>query len=160
MLRHVAKKEKFHLPDEVTAQIYSESNGNLRKAILVLEALRMQSPDLAGPLAIAKPDWETYTAKTADMIVSQQSPQRLLEVRGKLYELLVHAIPARVIIKTLTDCLVAKCDEDLRGPIIEKAAFYELRCRQGNKAIFHLEAFVAQVMAMIKSSFEGMDWDF
>lgn len=35
----------------------------------------------------------------------------------------------------------------------------ELRCRQGNKAIFHLEAFVAQVMSMIKGSFEGMDWE-
>lgn len=127
VLRHVAKKEKFHLPDDVADHINGECNGNLRKAILVLEALRMQSPDLSGPLSIAKPDWETYTAKTADLIVSEQTPKRLLEVRGKLYELFVHAIPARVIIKTLTDCLVARCDEDLRGPIIEKAAFY-VRC--------------------------------
>jgi replication factor C subunit 3/5 len=42
VLKHVAKKEKFHLPDEVSSQIYVESNGNLRKAILILEALRMQ----------------------------------------------------------------------------------------------------------------------
>lgn len=42
VLRHVAKKEKFHIPDEVVSQIYNDSNGNLRKAILVLEALRMQ----------------------------------------------------------------------------------------------------------------------
>lgn len=42
VLRHVAKKEKFHLPDEVASHIYSDCNGNLRKAILVLEALRMQ----------------------------------------------------------------------------------------------------------------------
>jgi replication factor C subunit 3/5 len=100
-----------------------------------------------------------FAAKTADLIISEQTPKRLLEVRGKLYELLVHAIPPRLIIKTLTDCLVMRCDEDLRGRIVEKAAFYELRCRQGNKAIFHLEAFVAQVMAIIKSSFEGMEWD-
>lgn len=117
------------------------------------------SPDLSGPISIAKPDWELFAAKTADLIVSEQSPKKLLEVRGKLYELLVHAIPPRLIIKTLTDCLVARCDEELRASIVEKAALYELRCRQGNKAIFHLEAFVAQVMAMIKSSFEGMDWD-
>jgi replication factor C subunit 3/5 len=154
VLRHVAKKEKFHLPDEVSAHIYKDCNGNLRKAILVLEALRMQrcvkgtdshitsptnafiySPDLKGSLSIAKPDWETYTSKTADMIISEQSPKQLLEVRGKLYELLVHAIPARLIIKTLTDCLVVKVDEELRGPIVEKAAMYELRCRQGAKAM-------------------------
>jgi replication factor C subunit 3/5 len=135
VLKHVAKKEKFHLPDDVVSQIYSDCNGNLRKAILVLEALRMQSPDLSGSLAIAKPDWETYTSKTADMIVSEQSPKRLLEVRAKLYELLVHAIPPKLIIKTLTDCLVLKCDEEIKSVIVEKAAFYELRCRQGAKAM-------------------------
>jgi replication factor C subunit 3/5 len=43
VLHHVAKKEKFHLPDNVAAQIYADSGGNLRKAVLVLEALRMQS---------------------------------------------------------------------------------------------------------------------
>lgn len=42
VLKYVAKKEKFHLPEEVITQIYNDSNGNLRKAILVLEALRMQ----------------------------------------------------------------------------------------------------------------------
>lgn len=158
VLKHVAKKEKFHLPDEKVTQIYGDCNGNLRKAILVLEALRMQrwvatpfaerlktensptvllllSPDLSGSLAIAKPDWETYTSKTADMIISEQTPKQLLEVRGKLYELLVHAIPPRLIIKTLTDCLIVKCDEELKGAIVEKAAFYELRCRQGAKAM-------------------------
>ncbi|MCO5555693.1 hypothetical protein L7F22_009238 [Adiantum nelumboides] len=159
VLKYVAKKEKFHLPDEISSQIYHETNGNLRRAILVLEALRMQSSDLSGPISIAKPDWELFVGKTADSIMSEQSPDRLFFVRGKLYELLVHAIPPRVIIKTLTDRLVERCDEDLRGSIVEKAAFYELRCRQGNKAIFHLEAFVAQVMSMTKSSFEGMDWE-
>lgn len=93
------------------------------------------SPDLSGSLAIAKPDWETYTSKTADLILSEQTPKQLLEVRGKLYELLVHAIPARLIIKTLTDCLVLKVDEELKGAIVEKAAMYELRCRQGAKAM-------------------------
>ncbi len=42
VLRHVAKKEKFHLPDEAAASIIEEANGNTRKAVLVLEALRMQ----------------------------------------------------------------------------------------------------------------------
>lgn len=42
-LRHVAKKEGFDLPDEAAAQIINDANGNLRKALLVLEALKMQS---------------------------------------------------------------------------------------------------------------------
>lgn len=42
-LRHVAKKEKFDLPDDAAAEIIKDSRGNLRKALLVLEALKMQS---------------------------------------------------------------------------------------------------------------------
>lgn len=51
------------------------------------------------PLEIAKPDWETYCHKVADMIISEQSPQRVMDVRAKLYELLSHCIPPTVIIK-------------------------------------------------------------
>lgn len=43
VLQHVAKKERFKLPDEVAHEISKDSDGNMRKAILVLEALKMQS---------------------------------------------------------------------------------------------------------------------
>jgi replication factor C subunit 3/5 len=56
-------------------------------------------PDLSGSLAIAKPDWETYCHKVADLIVGEQSPARVMEVRGKFYELLSHCIPPTVILK-------------------------------------------------------------
>lgn len=42
-LKHVAKREKFDLPDEATEEIAQDAKGNLRKALLVLEALKMQS---------------------------------------------------------------------------------------------------------------------
>lgn len=41
-LRHVGKREKFHIPDATTAQIASNAQGNARKALLVLETLRVQ----------------------------------------------------------------------------------------------------------------------
>lgn len=43
VLKSIAKKERFHLLAEVSEMIVSESNGNLRKALLVFEALKMQS---------------------------------------------------------------------------------------------------------------------
>lgn len=89
-----------------------------------------------------------------DVLLSEQTPAKLLECRQHLYELLVHAIPPRTIIKTMVDYLVTRTDESLRAAIVEKAAFYELRARGGSggaKAIFHLEAFVAAVMTMVKS---------
>ncbi|SPO43727.1 probable RFC5 - DNA replication factor C, 40 KD subunit [Moesziomyces antarcticus] len=142
-----------------STQICDDCNGNLRKAMLVLEALRMQSPDLSAGIGIAKPDWEIYITKTADLILSDPSPQNLLAVRSKLYELLVHAIPPTLILKHLTDNLVKKVDSQVRPAIVQKAAFYELRTRTGSKVIFHLEAFVAAVMHIQKSFLLGMGWD-
>ncbi|KAJ1038858.1 hypothetical protein NDA10_000220 [Ustilago hordei] len=159
VLSHVAKKERFSIPDTVQNQICDDCSGNLRKAILVLEALRMQSPDLSAGIAIAKPDWEIYISKTADLILSDPSPQNLLAVRSKLYELLVHAIPPTLILKHLVDNLVKKVDAQVKAAIVQKAAFYELRTRTGSKMIFHLEAFVAAVMHIQKSFLLGMAWD-
>ena len=56
-------------------------------------------PDLTGSLTIAKPDWEVYCHKVADLIVAEQTPARVMEVRSKFYELLSHCIPPTVILK-------------------------------------------------------------
>jgi len=158
-LMHVAKKEKFHLPSEAAQEIIQDSNGNLRKALLVLEALKMQSPDLTGPLTIAKPDWETYCHKVADMIVQDQTPARVLEVRAKLYELLSHCIPATVILKTIAERVVERVDETIKPDVMHWAAFYEVRMRLGSKKIFHLEAWVIKVMSLYKHFVYSFDME-
>jgi len=43
VLRFVAHQEQLKIPDAVLKQIIEDANGNMRKAILVMEALRMQS---------------------------------------------------------------------------------------------------------------------
>lgn len=43
VLRYVAKRAGFDLPDQANDKIVVDSEGNMRKAILVLEALKMQS---------------------------------------------------------------------------------------------------------------------
>ncbi|TFK49619.1 P-loop containing nucleoside triphosphate hydrolase protein [Heliocybe sulcata] len=158
-LEYVAKREKFTLPPEASQQIIEDSNGNLRKAMLVLEALKMQSPDMSGPLSIAKPDWETYCHKVADMIIQEQTPQRVMDVRAKFYELLSHCIPPTVILKTVAERVVDKVDESIKADVMHWAAFYEVRMRVGNKKIFHLEAWVVKVMSLYKHSFYGIELD-
>jgi replication factor C subunit 3/5 len=87
------------------------SGGNLRRALLSLEALHTQDQSFKAveaslpaakdrdPDTIPKPDWEKYCSKVVEKILGEQSPERLLEVRGMLYELLVHCIPAPLIVK-------------------------------------------------------------
>ncbi|KAF8071780.1 P-loop containing nucleoside triphosphate hydrolase protein [Lyophyllum atratum] len=157
VLNYVAKRAPFTLPPEAAKKIIDDSGGNLRKAILVLEALKMQSPDLSGPLAIAKPDWETYCHKVADLIVSEQSPARVMEVRAKFYELLSHCIPPTVVLKTVAERVVERVDESLKADIMHWAAFYEIRMRMGSKKIYHLEAWVVKVMSLYKHFFYDMD---
>ncbi|KAK0469585.1 P-loop containing nucleoside triphosphate hydrolase protein [Desarmillaria tabescens] len=157
VMQYVSKRAGFDLPPEAGDKIIDDSGGNLRKAILVLEALKMQSPDLSGPLAIAKPDWETYCHKVADMIISEQSPARVMEVRQKLYELLSHCIPPTVILKTIAERVVDRVDEAIKADIMHWAAIYEVRMRIGSKKIYHLEAWVVKVMSIYKHFFYDMD---
>jgi len=157
VLRYVVKRAGFDLPPEAGDKIIQDSGGNLRKAILVLEALKMQSPDLTGPLTIAKPDWEVYCHKVADLIVTEQSPARVMEVRSKLYELLSHCIPPTVILKTIAERVAEKVDDALKAEVMHWAAFYEVRMRMGNKKIYHLEAWVVKVMSLYKHFFLNID---
>ncbi|KAF5359831.1 hypothetical protein D9756_003512 [Leucocoprinus leucothites] len=157
VLYSVAQKEQLKIPEDAVNQIIEDANGNMRKALLVMEALRMQSPNLTGSLTIAKPDWETYCHKVADLIVSEQSPARVMEVRSKFYELLSHCIPPTVILKTVAERVVERVDESLRAEIMHWAAFYETRMRVGNKKIYHLEAWVVKVMSLYKHFFYDID---
>ncbi|TFY55498.1 hypothetical protein EVG20_g9295 [Dentipellis fragilis] len=145
------------IPDEAAEEIIKDSNGNMRKAILVFEALKMQTPNLSGPLTIAKPDWETYCHKVADMIVQEQTPQRVMDVRAKFYELLSHCIPPTVILKTVADRVVERVDEALKADIMHWAAIYENRMRLGSKKIYHLEAWVVKVMSLHKHFMYDID---
>jgi replication factor C subunit 3/5 len=75
-------------------------------------------------LAIAKPDWETYCHKLADLVLQEQSPDRVMLIRSKFYELLSHCIPPTVIIKTVADEIVRRVDEPLKADIMHWAAIY------------------------------------
>lgn len=86
--------------------------------------MKMQKPDMTGDIEVARPDWETYCAKVADAILQEQSPQRLLEVRAKIYELLSHCIPPAVVLKTVADRIVDKVDDVLKPQIVHWAAHY------------------------------------
>ncbi|MBN3290645.1 RFC3 factor, partial [Polypterus senegalus] len=154
VLINVCKKEGLSLPAELAKKIAEKSGRNLRKALLMCEACRVQQLPFSADQDIPETDWEVYLRETANAIVSQQSPQRLLEVRGRLYELLTHCIPPEIIMKGLLSELLNNCDGHLKGEVSQMAAYYEHRLQLGSKAIYHLEAFVAKFMAVYKRFME------
>ncbi len=150
----------------------------MRRALLSLEACKVaecvrgcssaSSPSASSHIAIAphptphdrypfKPDqviqntdWELYVAQIAREILSEQSPKALFQVRNRLYELLVNAISPELVLRTLSAELLAKLDSELKHEVVAYAAFFDHRLQLGQKAIIHLEAFVARFMAIYK----------
>jgi replication factor C subunit 3/5 len=150
VLQSVCKAERVQLPPEFAHKIAVQSERNLRRALLMLEASKVQ----AGPAGIrpdqpvARADWQTFIEQLAADVVARQSPDQLLACRSKFYELLTNCIPPEVILKQLSVELLAKTDQALVQAVCREAAFYEHRIRKGQKPIFHLEAFAAKYMTL------------
>ncbi|XP_046670088.1 replication factor C subunit 3 [Homalodisca vitripennis] len=148
ILQSVCKKEGLVLPGEFADKIAEKCDRNLRRAILMCEACKVQQYPFTNDQKIAEPDWQVFLRDTAKAILQEQSPAKLMAVRTRLYELLVHGIPVNVVFKGLLKELLKNCDIELKPQVVELAATYEHQCYRGSKTIFHLEAFVAQFMAI------------
>ena len=150
----VAKKEQCVCPQELAMRISLHSDRNLRRALLMLEAAKVQgsggASSLPSNLTVQIPDWELYINKLSREILSEQTPSKLLQAREMMYELLTNCIPADIIMTTLTKELNKALDDSLKHELAHWAAYYEHRIRLGSKEIFHLEAFVAKFMAIYK----------
>lgn len=150
ILKHVAHKENLRLSDVFARRIAVESKRNLRRALLSLEASKVRQYPFTDDQIIQVPDWELFVREIANGILSEQTPKKLKEVRGQLYELLAHCIPPTVIIRTLVRDLISKLDSELKFRFVYFAALYEHRMQQGSKPIFHIEALVAKLMSLYK----------
>nr|XP_022921293.1 replication factor C subunit 3 [Onthophagus taurus] len=154
ILQITCKKEGLNVPVEFAKKVAIKSNRNLRRALLILESCRVEQYPFQENQQILDPDWLTFIREVAKKITRDQTVQKLGEIRGMLYELITHEIPSDVIFKTLVEELVKNCDMQLKSQVVEKAAFYEHRMKQGSKEIFHFEAFIVCFMCMYKKFIE------
>ncbi|EPE30425.1 P-loop containing nucleoside triphosphate hydrolase [Glarea lozoyensis ATCC 20868] len=150
VLAKSGKKEGFPVARELEMRIARESGRNLRRALLMYEAVHAQNEKVTNTTPIPPPDWEALLSVIAAEICAEHSPARILQVRAKLYDLLTHCIPPTTILKVLTFKLIPMVDDKLKAEIIRWSAFYEHRVRMGTKVIFHLEAFVAKFMRVVE----------
>ncbi|SPQ96805.1 AAA+ ATPase domain-containing protein [Plasmodiophora brassicae] len=150
-LQKVAMDEMLELPDGLAEQISRSCDRNLRRAILMLEAMRATSyPFSTGSVQIPLPDWQIFTVEIARSVVHQQGPRQLAVVRSKLYELLTNCIPPTLIFKTLVQGLLPMLDDSVKYEVLDLAAMYERRVQKGSKPIMHLEAFLSNFMVVFK----------
>ncbi|CAF1346385.1 unnamed protein product [Rotaria magnacalcarata] len=150
VLQKVTNFEGIQLPIDLANRISEKSQRNLRRALLMLQTCATQKLPLTKDQQITEPDWEVYLRDTARMVGEEQTPQRILQARERLYELVAHCIPAEIIFKGLLEELLTNCDNVLKVKITHIAAEYEHRLRQGSKEVFHFEAFIAKFMCVYK----------
>lgn len=125
VLHGAAKREGWHEAEGLHLRIAKESGRNLRRALLMFESIHAQkyvvvrpylgiflitmclllSEKVTDKTLIPPPDWEALITLTADEILAERSPARLLQVRARLYDLLTHCIPPTTILKV---CLIAQ----------------------------------------------------
>jgi len=150
ILLKIGRKEGIQVPERFAQKVSVASDRNLRKAILLFEASKVQKYPFEDDQEVTPIDWQEFVRDLAAYIVKEQTPKALIEVRAKLYELTVHCIPATDIIKQLVFHMNQRLDPTMKGIVVEIAAQYEHRIQLGTKPIFHLEAFVAQFMSLNK----------
>lgn len=137
---------------DILKRIAQASNGNLRVSLLMLESMALNNElALKSSSPIIKPDWIIVIHKLTRKIVKERSVNSLIECRAVLYDLLAHCIPANIILKELTFSLldVETLNTTNKSSIIEYSSVFDERLSLGNKAIFHLEGFIAKVMCCL-----------
>lgn len=151
-LKQVADAERVNYSDdEALHNVARQSDGNLRKALLMLEAMHAQNDEITPATVVPPADWEVVISNISKDIYKKRTVAQIAAIRLTFYELLSHCIPATVIIKTLLlDLLKNIHDSGCAAQVIEAAAQYDHRLRLGSKAIFHLEAFVAKTMRLLE----------
>jgi len=160
ILKTVSGKERVTMDEEFARHISVKCNRNLRRALLMLQVASTESNQLvmggnqkesdAAKSRVKTAPWQLFVDELAKIVVEEQSPNRLLLARNKLYELLSNCIPPDVIFERLTISLMENVDDSLRGDIAKWAAYHEHRMQLGSKPVIHLEAFLAQFMRTYK----------
>jgi len=160
IIKQTCKQEGITIPNELVNKIAMKSNRNLRRALLMCETAYVAHYPFTNDQEIVEPDWELFLKETARMIVQNQSVERIMAVRDRLYELLCHCIPADIIFKGLLKELLSACDGQLKPEIVNAAADLEHKMNLGDKQIFYLEAFVVRFMSSYKKYLERSLADF
>lgn len=147
------------MPDTLAIRIAEKCEGNLRRALLMAESCKVHKYPFVENQPIAEPDYRLAIKEVVQALLgglkkieadNTHMSKLLLQIRNTFYELIIHVIPGHVIMEELLSALISNLPLASKLKVTELAAEYEHRMVQGNKKIFHLEAFAAQfLMAML-----------
>ncbi|OAG30668.1 replication factor C subunit 3/5 [Nematocida sp. ERTm5] len=142
VISHISKKENISIPENTKQEIINMSNRNMRKAFSLLELAVHKEP-----LAVAP--WDVIIIEIIISIQNTPSVKALVETREKIYKLLNNQVPSTYIFETILQGLLKEEKRvKVAKSITEIASKYTARLCAGTKDMFHIEAFIANVMSL------------
>ena len=106
LVHEVARREKLTLPPELAGRVAAHAERNMRRALLSLEACRVQTYPFKADQPVAGADWEAYVTQIANEALAEQSPKRLLQIRDRCHWISSKRAPAGRL--GLTTCSSAR----------------------------------------------------
>ena len=130
--------EKMNLDFFKLSDISEKSNGNIKKALWILQLVK------------SKYDYNTEYNKSLKNLVNiilKYDLNTINEIRNILYNIMITNIDGtQIICDILTEILKRKISESLKCSIINLAAKYDHNIVRGRREIIHLEAFIVSIM--------------
>eukprot|EP00747_Dinoflagellata_sp_TGD_P135233 gnl/TRDRNA2_/TRDRNA2_175433_c0_seq5.p1 gnl/TRDRNA2_/TRDRNA2_175433_c0~~gnl/TRDRNA2_/TRDRNA2_175433_c0_seq5.p1 ORF type:complete len:333 (+),score=-30.56 gnl/TRDRNA2_/TRDRNA2_175433_c0_seq5:71-1069(+) len=127
LLRSVCIKEKINVSRAYTDRIAHYCNGNLRKAILTLQACQCLEYNLNENTPIPRSDWEIYIEDITNDIFKEQTAHRLYMIREKLKRLFKHGFPPTFVISQILRITLPKVSETVKHEVTSVAVRYDQR---------------------------------
>ncbi len=160
ILSTIARKEAVNLSPEMSLKIANSCDRNLRRAILMLETYSVRNANSNSSLKVPQPQWKEQIVLLAKRLLESQSLKKICEIRNAFFQLQTHLVPNELVIRELTNQLLAHClDDNMKNRLISMAADSEHKMRLGSKPIYHLEAFAVKFMTLFKCAVEGIEMD-
>ncbi len=164
-LIHISAKENINLGLKKYNQILQKANGNIKKALWLLELYKFSS-DCKTISDSAKEDGDQEDSESEDSVTSYEETileivEYLLmcdlcyisDIRDDLYNIMITNIPGSNIIKDIVDELMKteKIPWSCKLDISEIAAIAEDKLIKGRREIIHLELFIIGVMDSLQT---------
>lgn len=144
VVSHIAIMEKINLKQGEMKEIIEKSNGNLKRAIWMLDAKRLNSS-----LAITLDDAFELVSSYIFKAVNGKDMIDIFDkhIRSNIYNILITNIKGSEIITTLMDLLIEKIGiDEINAKIIQYASDAEYNLIHGRRDIQHIDYFVMGVI--------------
>eukprot|EP00766_Chilomastix_caulleryi_P001393 gnl/Chilomastix_caulleri/2365.p1 GENE.gnl/Chilomastix_caulleri/2365~~gnl/Chilomastix_caulleri/2365.p1 ORF type:complete len:192 (-),score=39.33 gnl/Chilomastix_caulleri/2365:73-648(-) len=140
------RKERVDMSAETVLDAIKRSKGNLRTAVLAVQA------SLSTGRGHMIPEWELAIDSIIESTLASPYASTIPELRKRLFSLLANCIPPQVILESLLGKF-CKAKKDMVDSQIFDAAYWAAiisrRMASGSHPIIHLETFVTRLMVIV-----------